>query len=337
MSEFKNNFSWSKSRDETFKSCKRKYYYNYYGSWGGWDTGSAQKTRQLYVLKNLQSRYMWLGSIVHEYIEAILTETLNGKETNLYRLSSGMKQAMHRDIENSEKKLYNRYPKIRGRTYGLLEHEYEIIVQSDEWKSLFESAETCITNFYNSDTFRYIKSVEKKSFLPIESMRTFNFEGTEIYVIIDFALKGSPKKPAGDKFRSMKLSDYNQKTQSFASEYDSYSDENLIIFDWKTGKIRFDEMDVQLACYSLYSQEKWNVIPKNIICKKYNVMIDKVDDYEINNDVIEKVKEHMRESIAEMKELLCDKNKNTAREEDFELTCGGNQCALCNFRKICAE
>ena len=87
----------------------------------------------------------------------------------------------------------------------------------------------------------------------------------------------------------------------------------------------------------LQSKEKWNVSPENIICKKYNVRIDKVDDYEINDDVIEKVKSYMRESIAEMKELLSDKQENTAREEDFELTEDENECRMCNFKKVCPK
>ena len=32
--EFRNNFSWSVSRDSTFLECPRKYYFNYYGAWG---------------------------------------------------------------------------------------------------------------------------------------------------------------------------------------------------------------------------------------------------------------------------------------------------------------
>ncbi|ODS39987.1 hypothetical protein BEH94_00205 [Candidatus Altiarchaeales archaeon WOR_SM1_SCG] len=332
MADFKNNFSWSKSRDETFKSCKRKYYYHYYGSWGGWEFNAERKIRQLYILKNLQSRYMWLGSIVHEFIEAILTKELHEHETNLYKLFGRMRQAMRQDFENSEKGLYTKYPKIHGRTYGLLEHEYNIFVANDEWKEISDNAEKCVANFYNSDTFNYIKSVERKNWLPIESMRTFDFEGCNVYVVIDFAMRGGKNKNKNSKDKSQNLlSDY------FTSEYDSYSDENLIIFDWKTGKIRFEEMDVQLACYSLYSKEKWNVSPENIICKKYNVMIDKVDDYEINDDVIEKVKEHIRGSITEMKELLYDKEENTAREDDFELTEDENECRMCNFKKVCPK
>lgn len=335
MTDFKNTFSWSKSRDETFKSCRRKYYYHYYGSWGGWDFNADRNTRQIYILKNLQSRYMWLGSIVHEFIEAILTKELHEHETNLYKLFGSMRKTMRKDFENSKKGLYMKYPKIKGRSYGLFEHEYNTLVTSNEWREIFENAEKCLTNFYNSDTFNYIKSVDRKKWLPIESMRTFNFEGTDVYVVIDFAMWGGNKnnnKNFGNNNKSQNLlSDY------LTSEYDQYSDKNLIIFDWKTGKVRFEEMDVQLACYSLYSKEKWNVSPKNIICKKYNVMIDKVDDYEINDGVIEKVKDYMRGSISEMKELLYDKENNAAREEDFEFTEDEMQCRMCNFKKICPK
>ena len=36
MATFKNEFSWSKTRDETFKSCPRQYWFAYYGFWNGW-------------------------------------------------------------------------------------------------------------------------------------------------------------------------------------------------------------------------------------------------------------------------------------------------------------
>ena len=36
MSELKNEFSWSKTRDEVFKTCPRQYWFAYYGYWNGW-------------------------------------------------------------------------------------------------------------------------------------------------------------------------------------------------------------------------------------------------------------------------------------------------------------
>ncbi len=78
MSDFKNEFSWSVSRDSLFKECRRKYYYNYYGSWGGWDKNHRDKTtRILYVLKSLQNRWQWKGSTVHHEIEKVLKELVS--------------------------------------------------------------------------------------------------------------------------------------------------------------------------------------------------------------------------------------------------------------------
>ena len=48
-----NEFSWSHSRDRLFSECQLKYYYHYYGSWGGWEKNASERIRKLYVLKNL--------------------------------------------------------------------------------------------------------------------------------------------------------------------------------------------------------------------------------------------------------------------------------------------
>ena len=44
--EFKNDFSWSFSRDNAFNTCKRKYYYSYYGSWGGWNKDADELSKK---------------------------------------------------------------------------------------------------------------------------------------------------------------------------------------------------------------------------------------------------------------------------------------------------
>ena len=54
MNEFRNEFSWSKSRDEVFQACPRQYYFNYDAYWGGWEQNAPERTRQIYILKNLK-------------------------------------------------------------------------------------------------------------------------------------------------------------------------------------------------------------------------------------------------------------------------------------------
>jgi hypothetical protein len=50
MTELKNEFSWSKTRDEVFKNCPRQYWFAYYGYWNGWLENAPERTRQIHIL-----------------------------------------------------------------------------------------------------------------------------------------------------------------------------------------------------------------------------------------------------------------------------------------------
>ena len=50
MADLANVFSWSRSRAGMFEECRRRYYYHYYGAWGGWDSNAPPDIRRLYVL-----------------------------------------------------------------------------------------------------------------------------------------------------------------------------------------------------------------------------------------------------------------------------------------------
>ena len=78
MNQIRNEFSWSKSRDEVFQTCPRQYYFNYYGYWGGWEKGAPDRIRQIYILKNLTNRYMWAGGKVHDCIKHTLMNLQRG-------------------------------------------------------------------------------------------------------------------------------------------------------------------------------------------------------------------------------------------------------------------
>ncbi|MCF7875796.1 PD-(D/E)XK nuclease family protein, partial [Candidatus Bipolaricaulota bacterium] len=81
MSEdFKNTFSWSNSRLQAFQRCKRKYYFQYYGFWGGWEEDASERVQTIYLLKKLKNRHMWKGTIIHEAIAFLLKSLLNSEE-----------------------------------------------------------------------------------------------------------------------------------------------------------------------------------------------------------------------------------------------------------------
>ncbi len=79
MALLENIFSWSKSRDEQYRDCQRKYFYDKYASWGGWDKTSPEDIRMAYILKNLKNRWAWKGESVHHEIEDVLKLYRGGK------------------------------------------------------------------------------------------------------------------------------------------------------------------------------------------------------------------------------------------------------------------
>src|SRR3989338_2510422 len=137
--DFKNEFSWSKSRDELFNECKRKYYFNHYGCWGGWDLTSPGRIRELYILKNLSTRHIWIGRVVHDIIKYYLIKLKSGEDVNSGHLIFRLEKRLKEDFDCSEAEVYKKYPK----KCGLVEHEYKMLISKDEWDELFKYAERC--------------------------------------------------------------------------------------------------------------------------------------------------------------------------------------------------
>lgn len=300
MTDFKNNFSWSKSRDSLFNECKRKYYYNHYGFWEGWGLNSPERIRQIYILKKLISKEIWIGQVVYDIIRNVLSQFKIGNEMSLNYALNILRKRLEKDFNESKSKTYQRFP---NKVNALFEHEYGLLISKDEWNELFKKAEKCIINFYNSDTYKKIKNTPTNNWLFLEDFLNFDFEGTEVFLSIDFAIKEG---------------------------------KNIILYDWKTGRERDVETAIQLACYSLFVLNKWDIPPEHITARIYNLSIDKEDEFKIDAEKIENIKDHIRKSISEMKSYLKDKESNFAEEKNFPKE-EGSSCSRCNFKKICIQ
>jgi len=294
----KNEFSWSKSRDELFKECKRKYYFDKYGFWNGWNQDSEERTKKLYQLKQLSPKQVWLGKIVHESIEHFLTELKLGNTIPLPTLLSILQQELESRYHSSELGVYRTFPK-KG---GLLEHELKTNITEEEKQQLFKLAETCVTHFYHSNLLKEIKELKHDAWLSLEDFLSFDFEGTKIYLSMDFAVKNK---------------------------------DTIVIYDWKTGKDQDTEIGIQLACYALYAIQTWKINPQQIVIKRYHLAIDKENEFRIDETTIHQTKEIIRQSIKEMKNSLSNPEQNLAEEINFPQTQDTWKCLRCNFRRVC--
>jgi hypothetical protein len=301
MSTFKNEFSWSISRDRIFQSCPRQYYYNYYGYWGGWDTAAPERTRQIYVLKQLQNRYMWAGAKIHGCIERTLTNLRRGIAVlDVDQIVEITLNQMREEYRSSREKRYLTHPK----TCALFEHEYELPISGVDWKNTADNMEKCLRNFYASETFNMLKRLPQQMWLEVEDFSSFNLDSTKIWAVLDCS------------FRT--------------------DDGGVTIIDWKTGRRTSEDVSMQLSCYAMYAMEKWGVDPEKVKLVEYNLLVNQGAEFNISGAEIKNTKTYIAGSIADMQSMLVDVDDNVPKEEEaFQKVEDDRIRSSCNFKKVC--
>jgi len=298
---FRNEFSWSKSRDGLFKECRRKYFFNHYGFWNGWIASEDERVKKIYYLKKLNGKEVWVGSSVHGVIEFILKRFRAGEEISLSHAVVILRKRMESDFAMSK---LGGYTGFKTNAHRFFEDEYGIEISDEVKESLFDKAEMCLRNFYNSDIFMEIRRTPLEDWITLEDFLSFDFEGTRVYLSIDFGMRVGSR---------------------------------IVLFDWKTGKERKADYELQLGLYALYVSEKFGIAAEEITAKMVYLGLGsevKVDSFEVSSGRLEEVKRVLKASVLEMKKLLSDVTGNEAVEEDFEKS-EGYWCSRCSFRKVC--
>lgn len=300
MTEIRNEFSWSKSRDEIFQTCPRQYYFNYYAYWGGWEKGAPERTRQIYILKNLKNRYMWAGGKVHQCIKHTLRNLQRGISIlDADDIVSITLDQMREEFRSSREKRYRIYPK----TCALFEHEYDLDLSNDQWKTVADDVEKCLRTFYSLEIFTFLKELPTENWLEIEDFSSFYLDGVKIWAVIDCSFR---------------------------------TGEGVTIIDWKTGRGTNSDLSLQLSCYAMYGVEKWGTKPENIKLVEYNLLSNQSAEFSVTTGEIDNTKTYIKGSIADMQSLLVDVENNLPKEEEFFKKIDDERIrSRCNFRKVC--
>jgi PD-(D/E)XK nuclease superfamily protein len=308
MADLSNEFSWSKSRHEKFADCRRAYFFTYYGSWGGWEAPAGSGVRELYVLKKLSSRWQWAGSVVHGALKQVLSRArVAGDLVPLDRVLARTRSRARAEWAGSREKSYWREA---SRIVGLLEHEYGEPVADGDWKRLYEQVvEGSLRAFYGSAVLEEILATPRQDWLVVDELDAWDFEGTKIWVAVDFAYRGK--------------------------------DGRVHILDWKTGKERGVD-HVQVGTYALYARQKWAVPDGGVAGGLVYLVGNGAPGGErvtVSADpaTLEACRAEMRASIAGMKSALEDPARNLAREDAFPRQDDRESCRRCPFRRPCGR
>jgi PD-(D/E)XK nuclease superfamily len=299
VSDRANEFSWSRSRDNTFQECRRKYFYQYYGSWGGWDAAAPPDVRRLYVLKQLSSRQQWAGRIVHDAIEMVLHAFAGGREIPADPFVSDVIERMRGEWRSSHAGRYRDNPK----SPALFEHEYRVEVTREGWQAVSRNVTICLRNFFRLPLLASIRRTPPEHWSIEHWSKVFDFEGTPVWVAPDFG---------------------------FWTD-----DGRLALVDWKTGGKGGDGAAFQLGCYALYAREMLGVPPAQIDLIEVNLRQPAVTQHRWDDERLDDVREQLKLSIRSMRAYLQDPDANVAVVADFERSEDLRICKWCNFRAAC--
>jgi hypothetical protein len=300
MPDLTNEFSWSRSRDNAFQECRRKYYYHYYGSWGGWEPDAPGDVRRLYVLKQLMSRQQWAGRVVHDAIELALHGLRAGRAVPVEPFIADVIERMRGEWRSSRAGRYRDSPK----TVALFEHEYRVELPAPAWQALSQNVATCLRNFFRLPLLEEIRRTAPEHWSIEHWSKVFDFEGTTVWVAPDFGFW----TPAG----------------------------RLGLVDWKTGGGgNGDGAAFQLGCYALYAREVLEVTPAQVDLYEVNLREPQVTVHRWDEARLGEIQGQLRLSVRAMKAYLTDPAANVAVLTDFERTEELRICRWCNFRAVC--
>ncbi|MFP4057228.1 MAG: PD-(D/E)XK nuclease family protein [Candidatus Brocadiia bacterium] len=300
MARLRNEFAWSQSREDTFRRCPRQYFYAYYGSWGGWEATADERTRRLYVLKQLKTRQMWAGERVHTCIEHTLKNLRRGIDVlEPKRIIEVTLAEMRNDFRSSRAGTYWRSPK----SCALFEHEYRVPVPPEAWRQTAADVEQCLRTFYSSELFGQLRALPREAWLEIEELGQFVLGDVKVWTKVDCCYR------SGDGVR---------------------------IVDWKTGRSLARKNTNQLVCYSLYAHEKWGPPVEQIRPAEYYLLVDRLQDYTVSAGDVEDVRAFIQGSVEDMRSLLADVEGNQPLAESaFEKTEKSGVCRRCKFVGLC--
>ncbi len=299
----KHGFSWSATRHGTFHDCERAYFFQYYLAAARTLEPDPERALRASFLKNLTAIPLWVGSEVHDAIEALLRTSTQGREPDPERAIEEMRARMRRaykeSIDNSAGKTKD------SRHYArFLEHEYAIEISGDVWKARVEEADDMVRSFARLPYLAAARALPAVDLLGLERLEKWAIEGVPVWVKIDFAYRDS--------------------------------DRVAHILDWKTGKFERGENPLQMVGYALYAQSAWGAsLDRLQVREVYLRQQDPERFCRLDDEVLEHGAAAIRASIASMIERIADRDQNRARESDFALTDNERTCRNCNFRAIC--
>jgi hypothetical protein len=309
VAELRNEFAFSWSRHQSFYSCPRKFYWQHYGSWHGWDDDAPREARIAYRLKQLQSVAMLVGDTFH----AELSEVLRRRQDRpsgvpVDQLRETMERRLLKHVRESRDKDWQRFGNVKD--YAILFEDYygAGLTPEDEQRAL-DAVRECVEGFARSGFGKRVFGVEKSRLRTIDPK---SFE--EKRAVLDGLLV------------------YAGPDLIVASE-----NGDLHVIDWKTGSPHKQNL-AQLSIYGLVVSEKQGVPLERLTAHLVYVRAGVHEPYANLAAGVEEARRYISTFVDDVRGRLTDIDANRADDiEAFPMTTDLWKCRSCNFRELCGR
>lgn len=154
-------------------SCRRRYYYSYYG---------AYEDAEVARLKRLSALPLWAGHVVHDTLERLLKEreVLPSVTEQEAIVQAAVHEQMLRDWRQSES---------GGPGFRLFEHEYAQPVQQEDKRLLVTIVMRSLRNAFRSATLREAFEGGRARWLTVEDLVSFEVGDVPVRLRMDLAYR----------------------------------------------------------------------------------------------------------------------------------------------------
>lgn len=293
--------SWSYSKMNIFNTCRRKYYYQYYGSKKRTALKETNKAK-LIELAQLSNKSSVQGNLIHKVIGTYFKKAKIGELWDLKRLENfGIKILKDSLTHSLAIKNGQSITKSKYQQPIIKEILYNILTYNDIYSEVCENIRICFTNLFESKEFSQLMEGGKKSESHIEDDCSFILNNR---IAVDGKLDIAYK-----------------------------DDDELIIADWKTGKHELEDTSLQLLVYALWSKNIEEYRGKNIQIKKAYLLENKVESLDFSELHIERARVRILQDSALLIEM-----EEYAKEAivDAFMPCNHKKvCEFCSYEEIC--
>lgn len=325
---FKNKYGWSISRESLFDECRRRYYFHYYFSWGGWEAGAPMLIREAFKLKRLASLPLWRGQLVH-YVASKVLQSMHVKR----RLPDKKKviqytlERFQNQLDFSAAKRYRTEPKKRGGRLNidwlaLFEHEYGRELDTPRIERTRNECIEGIEGLFASPILEMIAESDTSSWViedldRAEFSQSFEFAGATVFAKTDFIFRGS--------------------------------NGTFNIVDWKTKRgaetageddSRGRDARVQLGIYGFYAVHVLGEALESMRLYEVNLLQSgSVTEHTIDESALKAFYEHINRGIEKLTSVLVGEDIKRNEPLSFEAfpKIENGLCRFCNFYRICKD